>query len=437
MARIILILCSLIMLFPTSVRAGQTVIGVIPFENLSKDDQSIAWFEDGAAKAIVVECAKNPNIKIVDKDRIGQARVQVSAESLSPETVRSIGRLVGASYMVFGEFQKFGDQLKVSAHIVKVSTGTIVNSATATGKVVEIFALQDRIAQATAGNLKNFVPAAPRRVTPPAPVLPDRPLALATPPPRAKPTPKPSRRSEEDLATERLTRRSTSVESENEATRRLMQEKTGGSQSALEWYNKGVALNDNSDQEIDCYNRAIRADPTFPKPYYNLGTIYYSRGAKAEAADAFKKYLQYSTDEEERAKVQQFLGQIGDVGPAPSATVGEKEKKAALELYNKGVELNDDSAEEIGFYRQALSYDPYLGKAYYNLGLIYYRKNMKQEALSNLKKYQEYSTDPPEEKEKIRSIIEYLEQSVSPPPPPETPPPSETPAGVREEPLPD
>ncbi len=437
MARIISICWIVVFLLPVSTRAGQTVIGVLPFDNVSKD-QELAWFEDGAAKAVAVELAKHPGLKVVDKSQADQALAQVAPMDLSPEKARRVGRLVGASLMVYGDFQKFGEQLKLSAHIVKVSTGAVVDSASTSGKVSEIFALQDQVSGSIAGYLKRTVPARPTTVSPSPPPVSDRPLAVQPiPVPKPRPSEMKSSQSQEDEATRRLLQRRGSVETENEATRRLMEQKSQGPQSAVEWYNKGVALNDNSDLEIEYYIKAIQVDPTYSKAYYNLGTVYYTRGMKAEAVDTFRKYLLYSKDEEERAKVQQFLSQLGDVGPAPVRTVGEQERKLALEFYNKGVGLNDDSPQEIEYYRQALAYDPYLGKAHYNLGLIYYRKNMRAEALAYLKKYLEYTSDPPEEKERIRPIVEFLEKSAASQgqPPAQTPPSPTPPGGVREEPL--
>lgn len=435
------VFCLFLTLVPAPVLAGQTAIAVLPFDNISKD-QEIAWFEDGAAKAMSVECAKHPGLKVVDKSQVDQARAQVSGAGALPTRAGQIGRLAGAQLVISGEFQRFGDQLKVSAHVVKAGGGTIIDSAEVTGKITDIFALQDQVVKSIAGYLRKTVRSSPPPASAPAPSLSDRPLA-AQPIPPAKPPVRNLAVSQEDEATRRLVQRRGSVETENEATKRLLQEKTAKGQSALEWYNRGVALNDNSDQEIEYYQKSLQVDPTFAKSYYNLGTVYYNRGRKAEAVEAYDKYLQYSADEEEKAKVRQFLSQVGDIGPVRGKPVGEREKRTALEMYNKGVELNDDSPQEIDYYRQALSYDPYLGKAHYNLGLLYYRKNMKPEALEHLKKYLEYSTDPSEDKEKITPIVDYLEKStgsrpsVQPSPPPAQPSsPSPPSGGVREEPLP-
>lgn len=85
--------------------------------------------------------------------------------------------------------------------------------------------------------------------------------------------------------------------------------------TASEWYNKGVRLNDNSDEEVAYYREAIRTDPTFAPPYYNLGLILFNRGMKQEAIEYFEKYLVYSKNESEKARVRELLEKIGSASP--------------------------------------------------------------------------------------------------------------------------
>jgi tetratricopeptide (TPR) repeat protein len=86
--------------------------------------------------------------------------------------------------------------------------------------------------------------------------------------------------------------------------------------TASEWYNKGVRLNNNSDEEMAYYREAIRSDPTFAPPYYNLGLILYNRGMRQEATENFEKYIIYSKDAAEKARVQEILQKINSNQPA-------------------------------------------------------------------------------------------------------------------------
>ena len=89
-----------------------------------------------------------------------------------------------------------------------------------------------------------------------------------------------------------------------------MMNKTNNALTFYEWYNKGVRLNDNSDEEMAYYREAIRSDSSFAPPYYNLGLILYKRGMKQEAIENFEKYINYTKDPAEKTRVQEILDKI-------------------------------------------------------------------------------------------------------------------------------
>ncbi len=71
--------------------------------------------------------------------------------------------------------------------------------------------------------------------------------------------------------------------------------------TATHWFEEGKALDDDSEAEIRCYEKAIEIDPKFAPAYYRLGAIYY-RQANFELADEkFANFLQYSSDKDKEA----------------------------------------------------------------------------------------------------------------------------------------
>jgi predicted aspartyl protease len=75
----------------------------------------------------------------------------------------------------------------------------------------------------------------------------------------------------------------------------------GETYSAIEWFEKGRALDDESEGEIQCYRKAIELDPEFAPPYYCLGAIY-CRRANYELADKeFAKFLKYASEADRQA----------------------------------------------------------------------------------------------------------------------------------------
>jgi len=70
---------------------------------------------------------------------------------------------------------------------------------------------------------------------------------------------------------------------------------------AKEWFEKGRALDDESEAEAQCYQKAIELDPEFVPAYYFLGAIYY-RQANYEIADQqFAKFLKYASEADRQA----------------------------------------------------------------------------------------------------------------------------------------
>lgn len=68
--------------------------------------------------------------------------------------------------------------------------------------------------------------------------------------------------------------------------------------TAIQWFEKGRALDDDSEPEIESYRKAIQLDPKFAPAYYHLGAIYYRRADYELAAAEFAKFLQYASDVE-------------------------------------------------------------------------------------------------------------------------------------------
>jgi len=87
------------------------------------------------------------------------------------------------------------------------------------------------------------------------------------------------------------------MRSSKEGETRTAKEKEGAL-TALQWFDRGTALNDDSTAEIACYQKALELDPAFAPAYYHLGAVYF-RNAEYERADqAFARFLTFATDEQ-------------------------------------------------------------------------------------------------------------------------------------------
>lgn len=138
----------------------------------------------------------------------------------------------------------------------------------------------------------------------------------------------------------------------------LRRERQGDSYAAREWFEKGRALDDESEGEIQCYQKAIELDPEFAPAYYCLGAIY-CRQANYELADQeFAKFLKYASEADRRAydiyvyyspsDVERLSEEkVKDQAPAEEA---EKEKPSEAEEETEeptGEERDQETSEEV------------------------------------------------------------------------------------------
>jgi TolB-like protein len=122
----------------TPVAAGQNSVAVLPFANMSgKPDED--YFSDGMTEELLNVLAKVPQLQVV-------ARTSVFEFKGKGGDVREIGRKLGVSHIVEGSVRRDGQEVRITAQLVRVSDGFHVWSETYDRKLDSVFALQDEIA---------------------------------------------------------------------------------------------------------------------------------------------------------------------------------------------------------------------------------------------------------------------------------------------------
>jgi len=376
----------------SEIHAQRVKVGAMPFANLSKDE-TLKYLEEELPKEILLEIAKDERFYTLGSHEVKKAISEAGIdESILPlKAARIVGEKTGAEIMIFGDFQKLGQQVRISTYISSVKEEKVIDTVKVTGTSQDLFTLIEEVVKRTAISVKRVVPASERKQTtkplkkpagPPPPVVQKK-----TP----SPGPPPLKTSKEDEATYRL----------------LEKQITKGGENALYYYNKGVELSDGSDLEISYYRKAIELDPTFADAYYNLGIIYFNRNQKETAIAYFEEFLKYSKDEEKKLKVKFFISQLKgekEVETPPS----QYDRKLAERWYNEGVKLSNNSDEEMKYYILAIKADPTFDRPHYNLAVIYYQRGMFNEAIREYEEYLKWTNDPEEDKERVRKIIDYL-----------------------------
>jgi TolB-like protein/DNA-binding winged helix-turn-helix (wHTH) protein/Flp pilus assembly protein TadD len=121
-------------------------IAVLPFTDMSEQkDQE--YFGDGMAEEIIDLLVKIPELKVI-------ARTSSFYFKGKQVTLQEIAKSLGVAHVLEGSVRRVGNTVRVTAHLVRTSSGDDLWSQTYDRDVTDIFKVQDEIAAAVVGNLK-------------------------------------------------------------------------------------------------------------------------------------------------------------------------------------------------------------------------------------------------------------------------------------------
>ena len=144
---------------PEDTSADSHSVAVLPFVNMSADpDQQ--YFSDGMTEEIINSLVKIPGLSV-------PARTSVFAFRDHSGDIRQIGASLGVAHILEGSVRSQGDQVRITAQLIKVDDGFHLWSETFDRKLENIFAVQEEIANAIAeallGSLGSPVDAVPNK----------------------------------------------------------------------------------------------------------------------------------------------------------------------------------------------------------------------------------------------------------------------------------
>jgi len=121
-------------------------IAVLPFVNMS-DDASNEFFSDGLSEEMLNLLAKIPGLRVTSRS---------SAFSYKGKDfkIADVGRELNVSSVLEGSVRKVGNQVRVTAQLIKVDGDVHMWSETYDRSLDDIFAIQDEIASAVVAQLK-------------------------------------------------------------------------------------------------------------------------------------------------------------------------------------------------------------------------------------------------------------------------------------------
>jgi TolB-like protein len=121
-------------------------IAVLPFVNMSSDPEQ-EYFSDGITEEILNRLAKIRQLQVV-------ARTSVFSFKGQNQDIREIGELLGVGTILEGSVRRDGEQVRITAQLIRTSDGFHLWSETYDRKLENIFAIQDDIASQIAAALE-------------------------------------------------------------------------------------------------------------------------------------------------------------------------------------------------------------------------------------------------------------------------------------------
>jgi tetratricopeptide (TPR) repeat protein/predicted Ser/Thr protein kinase len=315
-------------------------LAILPFRNAS-GDPSVNWMGATVAQMLSSDMGESASLRTVPSDRVNQIlrdqRVAPDA-TLDPDTLRRVAEFTGADRLLWGQYLKLGDQIRIDATLQDL-------------KQQRNFALK-----AEAGSEK------------------DLPKAL------------------EQLAQSVQNSLSLSAETIKELREKTLKPSSQSVQ-ALRYYTEGVQLarqGKNLDA-VQQFESAIKEDPNFALSYSKLGTAYAALGYGDKAQENSRKALDLS----DRVSVQEkdlILAENARVNSSYAKAIEFYEKLAEILPQDSDVQyslarLYDDTGsldKAQAYYDKLLSRDPKNVDALLHMGTLENRRNNPQGSLDYL-----------------------------------------------------
>jgi serine/threonine-protein kinase len=138
----------------------QPSIAVLPFANMSSDSEN-EYFSDGLSEEIINLLTRIPGLKVI-------ARTSAFAFKGQHQDIRRIAEILGVNKVLEGSVCKAGNRVRITAQLIRAGDGSHVWSERYDRDLTDIFAVQDEIGSAIAGQLKVSQSAQkPRKHVPP------------------------------------------------------------------------------------------------------------------------------------------------------------------------------------------------------------------------------------------------------------------------------
>jgi TolB-like protein/Flp pilus assembly protein TadD len=121
-------------------------VAVLPFDNLSSNPEN-AYFADGMMEDILTQLSQIGGLRVI-------ARTSVQGYRKTTKPLREIGRELGVEHVVEGSVRRQGNQVRITAELVQVSTEEHLWARSFDRELTDVFAVQSEISRQIAEQLR-------------------------------------------------------------------------------------------------------------------------------------------------------------------------------------------------------------------------------------------------------------------------------------------
>ena len=121
-------------------------IAVLPFENLSSDNEN-AYFAEGIQDEILSRLSKIADLKVI-------SWTSTQHYKTTPENLPEIARQLGVAHILEGSVQKNGDAVRVNVQLIKADNDSHLWGESFDRKLTDIFSVESEVAKAIADQLR-------------------------------------------------------------------------------------------------------------------------------------------------------------------------------------------------------------------------------------------------------------------------------------------
>jgi len=329
-------------------------IAVLPFDNISPEKEN-DYFSDGLTEEVIANLSRLKDMRVVSRTTTMQYKG-------TKKDIKTIGRELGARYIMEGSVRKFQDNLRITAQLIDVESDTQLWAETYKGKLADVFDIQEQVS-------KQIVDALMVKLTP----------------------------TEKVVLTKRATLNPEAFDCNLRARNFLYRRTKNSLQFALQ-----------------LFQRAIELDPRYAAAYAGLGEAYASLFQDFErkeawvnkAIEAGLKALMYDSTLSE-AYATLGLAYLNTKALEDAVTASQK----AIELdpnnftgywiLGRIYHMTDRDAEAAEMFKKVLGLNPDFYSAGEDLGLVYQRLGEHEKATEllqkNLQIYPRYLSQHPDD----------------------------------------